>query len=264
MRARELDAGVLVRISKVRFSHATLAAFHVARDRFDCPSCAVPVAADLRRASMRVGWEFSSARAFGYSISAEEGARAALTAESTRETLGADGDGFALTVEARRYWRARPRHAVIAVRGAAARSWGDEAAERRFSAGGSGPRGGGLDFGSDAVGLMRGYDEGALLGTRAVVANADYRVPLRRIDRGIGTWPIFFRSVHAAMFADVGKVWDDGAWGELHGALGAELSVDTVVGFVLPVTFTAGVAWKRGAPAQPRPVVAFGRIGRAF
>ena len=43
-------------------------------------------------------------------------------------------------------------------------------------------------------------------------------------------------------------------------SLGAELSLDTVVGYVLPVTFTGGVAWV----SHDRGTVAFARIGRAF
>ena len=46
-------------------------------------------------------------------------------------------------------------------------------------------------------------------------------------------------------------------------SFGAEVSLDAVVGFVLPLTFTAGAAW-RDVPGLERGVAAFGRVGRAF
>ncbi len=264
VRVRELEAGMLLRISRMRFSHATLAAVHAERASFDCPSCDEPIDVDRDLTSVRLGWEFTNARAFGYSISAEEGGRVSVTTETTREAFGADGNGFAMTAEGRRYWRLGPRHAVVAVRGAAARSWGDSDAERRFSAAGSGPLGSGLDFGTDAIGLLRGYEDGAFAGTRAFVVNADYRLPLRRIDRGLGTLPFFLRSVHAAVFVDSGNVWNSGSWADVRTTAGGEVSMDTVLGFVLPVTFTVGGAWRHGGPDGEQRFVAFGRIGRAF
>ena len=64
-----------------------------------------------------------------------------------------------------------------------------------------------FDFGSDAVGLLRGLDEDELAGTRAAVVNLDYRFPLARIDRGLGTLPAFARVVHGAVFVDAGHAW---------------------------------------------------------
>jgi hypothetical protein len=46
-------------------------------------------------------------------------------------------------------------------------------------------------------------------------------------------------------------------------SFGAELSLDAVVGFVLPLTFTAGAAW-RDVPGVDRGGAVFGRVGRAF
>ena len=43
-------------------------------------------------------------------------------------------------------------------------------------------------------------------------------------------------------------------------SFGAELSVDAVVGYVLPLTFTGGTAWA----SQNRGWAVFGRVGKAF
>jgi hypothetical protein len=152
---------------------------------------------------------------------------------------------------------------VLGVRAAAARSWGDDAVRRVFSASGSGPQPGGFSFDSDAIGLIRGVESSDLAGERAFVVNLDYRLPLFRPERGFGTVPVFLRTVHAAVFADIGHAWDDEfRRGDVSHSIGAELSLDAVVGFALPLTFTGGAAW-RSLPDRSGAVV-FGRIGRAF
>jgi hypothetical protein len=264
-RSVEADAGMLLRVSRVRFSHATFASFHLAQETIACPACAPRIDARQRRASIRVGWELNTSRAFGYSVSAEEGGRVVLATETTRSGLGADGDGLAATLDLRRYLRAGPRHGVIAVRAAAAGSWGDREAERRFTASGHGPQPGGFAFGRDAIGLLRGFARDRAEGTRAAVINADYRLPLARIDRGVGTIPVFVRALHGAVFVDAGHAWTGAArWRDRRLAAGLELSLDTVLAFMAPVTFSAGAAWTDDGARGERGIVAFGRIGRAF
>ena len=265
-RTRELEAGVLLPVRRVRWSQTMLGSFSSTVDTADCASCDPPLAGRARRRSLRGGWAFDSAKAFGYSISPEQGARLGLTAELTREALGSDGNGGAATVDVRRYFRVPPRHAVVAVRAAAAAAWGDSAVERVFTAAGNGPQPGGFAFGSDAIGLLRGFDESDVSGRRAAVVNIDYRVPLLRVERGAGTVPLFLRTIHAAVFFDAGHAWSrkfrarDGRV-----SVGGELSFDAILGFALPVTFTTGAAWRHGrSPEERGGVVAFGRIGRAF
>jgi hypothetical protein len=265
LRTVEGDVGMLLRFARVRSSQSTLAAFHVSTDTVDCPPCEPGTSRRSRRAAVRGGWEFNNSRAFGYSISAEEGGRLSTTLETTREALGADGDGLAATLDGRRYWRVSARHATVALRGAAAGSWGDPEARRVFSASGSGPQPGGFGFGRDAIGLLRGVAEGDVAGTRAVVVNLDFRFPLVRVDRGVGTIPLFVRNVHGAVFADAGHAWTEHPrWSDSRTSIGAEVSIDTVVGFVLPVTLTAGGAWQRDGAHGDRGFVSFARIGRAF
>jgi hypothetical protein len=265
VRSVDVDAGVLLRVSRIRFSHTTLLALHAGQDRFACGDCVPALDARQRIRSVRLGWTFSNARAFGYSISAEEGGRFTTTLDIPRTGLGADGNGVAAAVEGRRYLRAGPRHAALAVRGAAAASWGDEEVRRELTAAGNGPVSSGFDFGRDAIGLLRGFDEADVTGTRAAVMNVDYRVPVMRLDRGVGTAPVFFRAVHAAAFLDVGHAWTGTArWGDRRTSIGAEVGMDTVVGFAVPLTFAAGVAWRHDGQQGARGIAVFGRIGRAF
>ena len=262
-RTRDIAAGMVLRVARVRVTHATLAAFQ--RSDEVCEACPSDVLPRQQRASARLGWQISSARAFGYSIGAEEGGRFSATLELPRTAFGADGNGTAVTADLRHYQRVWPQHGVIAVRAAAAGSWGDPAARRVFSASGHGPAQAGFDFGRGAIGLLRGFADEEVAGPRAAVANVDYRVPLVRIDRGIGTLPAFVRVIHGTVFADAGHAWTTRAqWIERRLSFGAELSADTVVGYAVPLTVTAGAAWRHHGRHGGRDVVVFGRIGRAF
>jgi hypothetical protein len=261
VRTREGNAGVLFPVRRVRWSQSMLGAFHSSVDEFTCPACGADGEARVARRAVRGGWLVNASRSYGYSISREEGWNASVTTEVTREAFGADGNGEAATVDLRGYLPVVPRHGVIAARVAAAAAWGDPRVRRQFSASGSGPQTPGFDFGSDAVGLVRGLDEDDVVGRYAAVLNLDYRLPLARIDRGVGTWPAFARVVHGALFLDAGHAWDETfRRSDVRVAVGLELSLDTVVGHALPLTFTAGAAWV----SHDRGVVAFGRIGRAF
>ena len=211
IRTVEANAGLLFPVRRVRWSQSFLAAIHSSTETLTCGSC--PGAAEdtgelrsLRRA-LRFGWIVDDARSYGYSISREDGWTMRVTTELTRAAFGADGDAEAATFDIRGYLPVVPEHGVIAVRFAVAASQGDPAVRRMFSASGTDPQTLTFDFGSDAVGLVRGLGSSDLLGTRAAVVNLDYRLPLKQIERGVGTLPIFARVAHGAVFVDAGHAW---------------------------------------------------------
>jgi outer membrane protein assembly factor BamA len=225
-----------------------------------------PVRPDRRRDALRLGWSLSSARIYGYSISAEEGAAINVVGEfASGGPSGSRGSATSAAGSVRGYLRTWPAHGVLAVRAAGAASRGDAQVRREFSAGGPGPRGGGFDIGVDAIGLLRGFPEGDLSGRSTAVVNTDYRFPLGWPQRGFGTVPVFLRAVHGAVFADLGRTWETGlrssSWRR---SIGGELSVDTVLGSVIPVTFAGGVAWRHDPYGMHEGAALFARIGRAF
>ncbi len=121
IRTREGNAGMLLPFRRIRRSQSMLAALHTSTDELICGPC---VPETVTRRAARAGWRVSSARGYGYSISLEDGWSATTTAEFTREAWGSTGDGGAVTFDVRGYLPVRPRHAVVAVRGAAATTWG--------------------------------------------------------------------------------------------------------------------------------------------
>jgi hypothetical protein len=264
IRSHEVTAGALFPVRRVRWNSTVLTALYVSRDTVDCAACDEPILARSRRGALRAGWRISNAKTFGYSISAEEGTSVAVRTELTRRVLGADADASAVVADARHYLRVFPRHGVLAARVAGAASWGDERLRRVFAAGGSGPQVAGFAVDVDAIGLLRGFEESDQIGERAAVVNLDYRFPLAWVQRGIGTWPIFLRSIHGAVFADAGHAWDrrfDRS--AVRRSVGGELSFDAAFGSSFGMTIATGLAWRRDRDGA-RDVVAFARIGRAF
>jgi hypothetical protein len=113
---------------------------------------------------------------------------------------------------------------------------------------------------------MRGFAPNQFAGTHVALVNADYRFPLARPQRGIGTWPLFLRTIHAAVFADAGHAWTRTFRAhDLKTAAGGEMSIDIVAGHYLPLTATIGAAWGRdGSHTASGGAIAYFRIGRAF
>jgi hypothetical protein len=261
-RERTLDAGIWHPIRRVRWAQTVLAAYHVEQystDRARATSA-------LRRAGLRTAWTFSSARQYGHSISHEDGITAAWTAELLRPGLGSDGAAEAWTADIRGFFPLWPRHAVLAARLAGASSSGEREVRRRFRLGGTDGNATAGAFGNDGVSLLRGFQNDVFAGERVALANLEARLPLARVQRGWGTWPVFLRTVHGAAFLDIGHAWSSSPrWADRKIAYGGELSADLVFGFGLPLTLTGGLAWGRdgaGLVADRREL--YFRVGRSF
>jgi hypothetical protein len=262
IRSRDVAAGVQLPFRRVRWTSDLLASASYSTD--DLIDADDAVTATRERTAGRAGLRLSNARAFGYSISAEQGATVSVVSEFAR---GNDGAGTARSVvaDARSYFPVFPRHGVVALRAAFATSRGDERVRREFTAGGSGPQGAGFDVGADAIGLLRGFDDGDVFGRSALVVNADYRVPFGWPQRGYGTLPFFIRAVHGAIFVDAGHAWDaEFRARDVRRSVGGELSFDLVLGGALPTTVAAGVALRKDPVAGRDGATGFIRIGRAF
>ena len=269
VRSRELFAGMLLPFRHIRWTETLLAGVGVETTTLSCrteirSTCpARNVDRDLR--SLRGGWLHDSRRTFGYSISTEEGFAVQAAAETSRTLLGSDVNAGAAVFDARAYHRLGHTHLVLAGRVAVADSWGPAGIRRRFSAAGPGAGAPVFDLGRDSVGLLRGVAPDDVVGARAAVTNLDLRVPLARVQRGVGSWPVFVRAIHAAAFVDAGHAWDTTfrAAG-VHTSAGGELSLDVVLGHFVPLTLVGGAAWTRDGVAGRSRATFFGRVGHAF
>lgn len=261
-REQQVEAGVLRPFVRVRRTHAARLAYYAERMTTGTPEFARRV----DRAGIRAAWTINTARRYGYSISLEDGWSFGATAELLRPALGADGSAEAFTVDGRAYLPLGLPHAVAALRGAFGAGSGDPMVARAFFVGGVEENRALGAFGSDTVGLLRGFPDTAFVGRRAAVLNAEARLPLGWPQRGLGTWPIFLRALHATTFLDVGHAWNrTPRWRDRKLGYGVEVSADVTAGFGLPLTWTAGVAWGEDGARRVAPQRSFYvRVGRSF
>jgi len=262
-RSRGLFAGVVVPWRRVRLAQSWLAGMDI--DQRHLPEAAR--VADRSRNGVRAGWALNSSREYGYSISAEDGIRMALNLERVTPALGADANAVTFTGDWRGYVGGPWRHHVAAIRLGAASSTGENGMKRVFDLGGNGVSSAPFTLGQRAVGLLRGLPPDERQGPAMLVANLDYRFPLVRVERGIRTWPIFFRDIHGAVFGDAGSAGEAmstlpaAAW-----SVGGELAARITLGYSWNLSVAAGAAWVRdpSRPGQQDRAAAFVRTGYAF
>ena len=102
---------------------------------------------------------------------------------------------------------------------------------------------------------------GARAGRFAWSAAAEYRFPIKRVNRGIGLVPLHLEMIHADLFVDAGNAWgpDANPRRATLGSVGAEISLDLTLFFSHSFPARFGVA----APRQGSPLV-YLRLGPSF
>jgi outer membrane protein assembly factor BamA len=234
----------------------------------------------------------SSARAYDFSISPQDGFVAAAQLEGRRFTRALPGDEdpagyFRATGRAQGYrsfsaW-GFSRH-VLAARVAAGADAGSRApgyavgGEGGFGAGS--PLGTGINLGDDLDFPVRGYPTGAQFGDRAVAGTAEYRFPLALVERGLGILPLYLDRLWGTAFADGGAAWcvefcDPvfvGLQSEPHPlySVGVELGADVTFGYFVRMRLRGGLAVPLsdidrpgGARERPSPELYF-TFGQSF
>jgi hypothetical protein len=261
-RERQLQAGVIFPIRHARVSHAGSFSIVRAVDEFTLPDDVVT----RHRLPVRGAWQTVTARTYGYSISPEGGVAAGTTAEIVRRGFGSFADATVVTADARGYLPGLAPHHVVALRLGGGASEGDETVGRTFRLGGDTPASGVADFDSDAFSLLRGFRSNTFAGSHVAIANAEYRFPIARPQRGFGTWPIFLHTIHGSLFADAGHAWTRSFQASsIKTSLGGQLSANLVAGYFAPFTTTVGAAWGHdGSGLVADRMTVFFHIGRSF
>lgn len=142
------------------------------------------------------------------------------------------------------------RQHVIAVRVAVGATGGPDAAvfEVGGVSGGALPVAAGLSLGSRRSFPVRGYPAALDLGTRAVSATIEYRLPLFYVGHNVASLPVGLTRVSATVFGDLGGAWDEGepASPDALVSAGAEAVVDATV------FYDIGLRWRVGAAVALR------------
>ena len=160
---------------------------------------------------------YDSTRRYPRSISRSRGAQLSVAAETSDSIAGSDYSGEVYTLDGRVFLPLFGEH-VLAMR--LAGGWGT-AAPRPFRLGGSQSANTApplLDsslFNSpfdQREFALRGYDRGPaeLTGRRMVLAAAEWRFPIARIERGTMLLPLAVHQVYGSVFAETGDAWNTG------------------------------------------------------
>jgi outer membrane protein assembly factor BamA len=262
LRSTSLEGGVVFPILHARTLHSALASVIRARSDFTLPEGSL-----IRdRTAVRGAWQTITARSYGYSISPENGFAVGGTAEAVRRSFGSDADATTYSGDLRVYAPGVRPHDVVAVRVSGGMSNGDATVGRTFLLGGAAPAASLIDFGSRASSLLRGFPDATFAGTRVALANAEYRFPVYRLQRGFGTWPIFFHTFHGSVFADAGETWSSQfRLDALKASIGVEASADVVAAYFARLTIAAGAALGHDRSGAVRDgATLYLRIGKAF
>ncbi|HBG07599.1 MAG: peptidase S9 [Geobacteraceae bacterium GWC2_58_44] len=194
-----------------------------------------------RRDNIFAGIGFDNVLRYPYSVSSEQGRRLSFLYRRFAREIGGDQDLSEYSAQYHEYLRlptAALQHHVLYLRLSGALADGDlQFGQQAFQIGG---------VPSDLNPYpLRGYSDRSVTGKYVATGTVEYRAPLFYPLRGIGTLPAFAEKVHAAVFIDAGRVWDDRntlAGNELRIGAGIEARADVTVGYWLKVTPALGIA----------------------
>lgn len=211
-----------------------------------------------RFGSISGGWRFAYSEPTTYAVSTEDGRVFYFVGSLLHPWLGTEvleDDGGAaglaqlqLAAEWREY-RVNPLipNHVIAWRASGGYTIGTTDYLGNYQLGG--PYGdASLVVAPDGARMLRGYAYGADAGDMFWLGSAEYRFPIVRIDRGVGTVPFFARYLAGAVFVDAGnafnqlETWQDAVEDPLVG-VGAELKGTAIVGWSSGLTMRLGYAY---------------------
>ena len=83
------------------------------------------------------------------------------------------------------------------------------------------------------AGVLRGFQPGAYPGRYYAVVNAEYRIPIADVERGVGTLPLFMRRITGIPFVDLGGAWSERFTRQaLKWGVGASLVLSFKVGYL--------------------------------
>lgn len=90
---------------------------------------------------------------------------------------------------------------------------------------------------------LRGYRGGAVAGTRAGLATAEWRFPIARPNKGWNIYPLGITDITGTLFTEVGTVWGTQDFnGTALPSVGAEATTDIILGYQLPLDVRVGIA----------------------
>jgi outer membrane protein assembly factor BamA len=234
-----LSASIIIPLLKIQSQHALTIGYRrkeVSALTQIPPSYSGVMPAEGTLASGRVSYQFNSAKQYGFSISPEDGRTIELGYEQFDKSLGSDFNISKYTADWHEYVNFPWKHHVLLARAFAGASQGDVIPQGAFQLGGDNPGDSTIPVDEESI-YLRGYPVNAFRGRKAALASLEYRFPIKEIEVGWSSAPVFFRRVHGAVFAEAGNAWDDTFHrDDLKRSIGAEMRLDTDLVYQYPIT----------------------------
>ncbi|HDP36311.1 MAG TPA: hypothetical protein ENN27_00360 [Candidatus Atribacteria bacterium] len=212
--------------------------------------------------SLKLGYSYSDAEKYGFSISPEQGHSFSLTYEHADKALGGDYTFDKLIFDGRKFISLPPLHQVLALRlvaGTSSSSILESGLDGgKFKLGGN--------YSADNLSntdvntfSLRGYKPATLEGNNLILTSLEYRFPLANIEHSLKLGPlsIFLERLSGAFFIDIGNAWEsanastnmttkeseiNSIWQDFKSSIGAELKADFNSKYDSPFTLRLGTA----------------------
>lgn len=205
-----------------------------------------------RFATLNVGFAYSDARSFLYSVGSEAGRYLGVSASFSHPAIGSQFLVYSVRVTAEQYvgipWPVRwLRNHTLYLTYTGGFSGGDLNRRGTFYIGGF-PQS--EDYLRAALlgqrpgqPRLRGYDQSDMYGNQLHALTVEYRFPILWLERGYETLPLFLWRLHGAVYSDTGAAF----FGDLNisrfkTSVGGELRLDGLLGYYLPFTLQLGYA----------------------
>ncbi|OGD36668.1 hypothetical protein A2V94_00170 [Candidatus Atribacteria bacterium RBG_16_35_8] len=218
--------------------------------------------------SLKLGYSYSDAEKYGFSISPEIGNSFSLTYEHADKALGGDYTFDKLIFDGRKFipLPLPSPHQVLALRLVAGTSSSSilesDLGGGKFKLGGN--------YSADNLSStevntfsLRGYKPATLEGNNLILTSLEYRFPLANIEHGLQIGPlyIFLERLSGAFFIDIGNAWESASssasaslnktneeneinsiWQDFKSSIGVELKADFNYQYDSPFTLRLGAA----------------------
>jgi len=214
--------------------------------------------------SLKLGYSYSDAEKYGFSISPEQDNSFSLTYEHADKALGGDYTFDKFIFDGRKFIPLPPLHQVLALRlvaGTSSSSILESGLDgEKFKLGGN--------YSADNLSntevstfSLRGYKPATLEGNNLLLTSLEYRFPLANIEHSLKLGPlsIFLERLSGAFFFDIGNAWESSSssnsvnintenneinsiWQDFKSSIGAELKADFNYQYDLPFTIRLGAA----------------------
>ena len=195
---------------------------------------------------VHLGWAYSNAEGYLWSVGNEKGFDLSASFDLTNPALASDFSGYTASFGFATYFKMPwAEHHALALHVGGGTSGGNYPGRGLYYVGGY------VDLPLiDTVRnnliqggiVLRGYPVVAEAGSSYGLFNAEYRFPIRNVDRGPSTLPFFLNRVTGALFVDYGSAFDSAAVAKFKTGTGAELWFDTTLGYIIGFTFRVGYA----------------------